>query len=305
MIQGLLLHSVSYAGTWGQPTLPLDAFIDHAADLGFDGVMLMAKRPHLSVLDYDDDACHRLRDRLARRGLRQVVIAGYNDLTAGFARPDIPQVEYQIAHLVRLAEMARLLGGKVVRVFTGYESDAAPFERQWLTIRDALREVCDRVAELGVTIGVQNHHDIAVESRAFRELIEDVGRPNCAALFDAWAPALHGEDPAEAAGRLGALTVHTTLANYQRRDRYRYRPALVNYEKLPARMQAVPMQDGFIDYEAFFAALEGAGFRGTVAYEMCSPLRGEPALETLDRYAAGFLEFMRGLKPARTTSSGT
>ncbi len=58
---GNLLHSVSYAGLWGQASLPLEAFIDKAADLGYDGVLLMAKRPHLSVLDYDTEACSRLR----------------------------------------------------------------------------------------------------------------------------------------------------------------------------------------------------------------------------------------------------
>src|SRR3954465_14307291 len=52
VIQGLVLHSVSYSGSWGQQFLPLDDFIGKAADLGYDGVMLMAKRPHLSVLDW-------------------------------------------------------------------------------------------------------------------------------------------------------------------------------------------------------------------------------------------------------------
>ena len=48
-----VLHSVSYAGVWpGQARLTLEAFVDKAADLGFRGVMLMAKRPHLSVLDW-------------------------------------------------------------------------------------------------------------------------------------------------------------------------------------------------------------------------------------------------------------
>jgi len=43
----LLLHSVSYAGFWGQAALSLDQFIDKAAELGYDGVMLMAKRPQI------------------------------------------------------------------------------------------------------------------------------------------------------------------------------------------------------------------------------------------------------------------
>ena len=42
------LFSVSYAGLWGQHKLDLEAFIAKAAQLGFDSVMLMGKRPHLS-----------------------------------------------------------------------------------------------------------------------------------------------------------------------------------------------------------------------------------------------------------------
>src|SRR5258708_5260353 len=66
----LLLHSVSYAGLWGQASLTLDQFIDKAAELGFEGVMLMAKRPHLSVLDYNTEACARLKSHLESRNLR-------------------------------------------------------------------------------------------------------------------------------------------------------------------------------------------------------------------------------------------
>ena len=49
-----LLHSVSYAGFWGQAYLGVDDFVAKAAELGYNGVMLMAMRPHLSVLDYGE-----------------------------------------------------------------------------------------------------------------------------------------------------------------------------------------------------------------------------------------------------------
>jgi hypothetical protein len=49
-----VLHSVSYAGVWpGQASLTLPQFLDKAVELGFPAVMLMAKRPHLSPLDFD------------------------------------------------------------------------------------------------------------------------------------------------------------------------------------------------------------------------------------------------------------
>src|SRR5579862_7555364 len=117
MIEGLLLHSVSYAGTWGQHRLTLEEFIDHAADLGFDGVMLMAKRPHLSMLDYDSGARWRLRERIEKRGLRKICLAGYTNLTADLAHPDIPQHEFQVAHMIELARAAHDLGAGLVRIF--------------------------------------------------------------------------------------------------------------------------------------------------------------------------------------------
>lgn len=62
------LHSIGYSGLWpGQIRLPLDAFLDKAKALGYDGVMLMAKRPHLSVRDFAaatssiPPSSHRLR----------------------------------------------------------------------------------------------------------------------------------------------------------------------------------------------------------------------------------------------------
>ena len=219
-------------------------------------------------------------------------IAGYTNFTADLEHGDIPHREIQIRHVLDLAEMAHDLGGSLVRVFTGYENAAATPHAQWKIVVEALRECARRTADLGVTIGVQNHHDLACGFESLDDLIREVNEPNCRAMFDAWAPALHGVDIVEAARRLAPRTVHTTIANYQLRPRYRYAPALVNYEKLTPSVQAVPMDEGFIDYRAFLAALEAGGFTGTVAYEMCSPLLGGGSVENLDCYARKFLEFM-------------
>src|SRR4051812_29906958 len=140
MIQGSILHSVSYSGSWGQHFLTIEQFVDKAADLGFDGVMLMAKRPHLSVLDWGVEERRRLRARLEARGLGIGCIAGYTNFTADLEHGEIPHREMQIRHVGELAEMARDLGGTLVRVFTGYESAAASPHAQWKLIVEALRE---------------------------------------------------------------------------------------------------------------------------------------------------------------------
>jgi sugar phosphate isomerase/epimerase len=155
-----------------------------------------------------------------------------------------------------------------------------------------LREAGSRAAEFGVVLGVQNHHDIAVGYQSMKDLIEQVGHENCRAMFDAWAPALHGDDLRAAADLLGPLTIHTTVADYQLRPRYRYRPECINYEPQTPYAQAVPMGDGFIEYPAFFEALFTAGFSGSIGYEMCSPLLEGGELRTLDEYARRFVEYM-------------
>jgi sugar phosphate isomerase/epimerase len=67
----------------------------------------------------------------------------------------------------------------------------------------------------------------------------------------------------------------------------------VNYERDVDYVQAVPLGEGFIDYQRFLDTLVERGFDGAVAYEMCSPLRDGVDLATLDRYAGRFLEFVK------------
>jgi sugar phosphate isomerase/epimerase len=292
----LILHSVSYAGFWGQASLSIDQFVDKAAELEYAGVMLMAKRPHLSVLDYGEKERARLRSRIESRKLTTVCIAGYCNLTGDLEHSEVPQREIQVNYLIELARLARDLGAEVVRVFTGYDNPAATYSQQWRLIVDTLKEASRRAADLSVVIGVQNHHDIAAGYESQYDLLREIDEPNCRALFDAWAPALHGADIVAGAKKLAPITVHTTVADYQLRPRYKYNAAIVNYEPQRPFVQAVPMGEGFIDYAAFFRALEEGGFDGSIAYEMCSPVLGGGSIENLDRYAVRFLEYMAGIR---------
>lgn len=300
-----MLHSVSYSGSWGQAALSVEQFIDKAAGLGFRGVMLMAKRPHLSVLDWNGQARTQLRQQLERTGIRKVCIAGYNNFTADLEHGDVPNREIQIHYVTELARLARDLGGDIVRIFTGYESAAANYLAQWNLVVSTLKECAKRASEFGVTLGVQNHHDIAADYESQFDLIHAINEPNCRAMLDAWAPALHGSDLSTAARRLGPVTVQTTIANYQRRPRYRYDPALVNYTAELPYIQAVPIEEGFIDYPRFLKDLAEAGFDGNVAYEMCSPLLDGGSVEVLDKYARLFLVFLDRVSGQSASKSTT
>jgi L-ribulose-5-phosphate 3-epimerase len=139
-MQPAILHSVSYSGSWGQDFLSVESFIEKAAELGFDGVMLMAKRPHLSVLDWPPAARSKLRSRIERHGLQSTCVAGYTNLTADLEHGDIPTREPHIRHVLDLAEMARDLGGNLVRLFTGYEKPCSTYAAQSALVVQSLNK---------------------------------------------------------------------------------------------------------------------------------------------------------------------
>src|SRR5437764_44003 len=226
------LHSVSYAGVWsGQARLELPAFLERAKWLGFDAVMLMGKRPHLSPLDHDADTLGQLRQQLDRLGLHVACLAGYTDFCLGADRPDIPTREMQVLYVRELCRLARELDAPLVRVFTGFDHPAVTYDQQWNACVACLKVCARQAAAFGVTIGVQNHHDTAVHWDSLLDLLQEIDEPNCKVMFDAWAPALQGDDPATAVRQLAPYLVHTTVADYVRRPRFRYQPQLVNYTR--------------------------------------------------------------------------
>lgn len=288
-----VLHTVSYAGFWrGQARLTLEEVLNKAADLGYQGVEIMAKRPHLSLLDYGEAERARIRTLLADRSLECACIAGYTNFTADAEHPDIPQREMQTLYITELAKLARDLGGSLVRVFTAYDRPDVPFPTQWNWCVDTLREMADRAAAYDVTIAIQNHNDIACTAADLADLITEIDRPNCRAAFDAWAPALQGLDVAAEVDKIAPYIVYTTVADYEIRPRVVYHNTLSHYTRGLDRTVAVPMGEGIIDYPAFFGALKRHGYDGYAAYEMCWELRGGGAIENLDRCARKYLEYM-------------
>lgn len=292
----IALHSVSYGGVWpGQVTLPIERIIEKAAEFGCEGIMLMAKRPHGSVLDLDSRRIEQLRRALEKSGVAAACIAGYSDAAAGWDFPDNPYPEKEIYYITRLAEIAAALGAGVVRVFTAFERPGDSLARIRERVIGVLRESADRASGLGITIGVQNHHDYAAHYLALRDLLDSVNRPNCRACFDAWSPAIHGDDLGEAARTMAAYTAFTTAADYQLRKRFRYHPPLVNYSAEQPYYQMVPLGDGFIDYRAFFRGLRQGGYDGWVGFEMCAPFVRGGSEETLDDVARQSIARLREL----------
>jgi len=293
------LFSVSYAGLWGQQQLSLFDFVTKAKALGYDGVEIMCKRPHLYPHDVGDDEAAALARHVEDAGLEVACMAAYTNFCAGAESREVPLLDLQVSYVRAICRLAARLECGLVRIFTGYENGREPFARQWEMCVRGIRACCDAAAEFGVTVGVQNHHDIGVDTDALLELAREVDRPNLGLMADAWSMFLRGEDVAASLRKVGEKMAFSTVADYVVLPRHRYRPDLVNYEPVqPAFVKAVPMGEGTLDYGRYFTALREIGYDGWVSYETCSPLRDGGSVETIDEYGAAFLRYMATVPPA-------
>src|SRR5262249_39776372 len=148
-------------------------------------------------------------DDLRAAGVACPVVAAYTDLGASVAA-EVPFPEMQLAYVESLCRIGAQLGASLVRVFTAYETPGQNPHALWQRVVTGLREMADRAAGHGMTLAVQNPHDFAVHTDALLELLHDIDRPNCKLGFDAWSPALRGEDLYEAARRAAPHTALTT-----------------------------------------------------------------------------------------------
>jgi sugar phosphate isomerase/epimerase len=291
------LHSIGYSGLWrGQAVLTVDEFLVKAKELGYDGVMLMAKAPHLSLLEYDKEARERLKRRIAELDLTLVGLAGYSDFTAGMDKPGIPHTEIQAAYIGQLAELARDLGTSMIRIFTGYERPGIPYDKQYATVVEGIRMAGKEAQKYGVTLAIQNHHDIAIHHDAMYWLLNEVNLPNVMSGWDAWSPTLEGlskEEIRNSVRKMQPFLVNTILADYIPLPRYQYEHALTNYRSEKPVMRATAMGEGIIDYENFIGALKEIGYQGYLVYEMCEVLEGGGSIENLDATARKFLDYVK------------
>lgn len=291
------LHSVSYLGVWrGQTPLTVDQFLEKAKELGYEGVMLVAKRPHVSPHDYDKAARASLKAKIESLGLTLVGLAGYTDFTAGIDKPGIPNAEIQAAWVGEIAELAEDLGTGMVRIFTGYERPGIPYDKQYAQVVEGLKMAGKLAAEHNVTLAVQNHHDIALHHDVMHWLLKEVNHPNVMAGWDAWSPSLEGltsEELRESILKMKPFIVNTIAADYVSHPRYTYVNNLTNYKSEQAAMRAVPMGEGFIDYDTWFKTLKEIGYQGWIVYEMCEVLDGGGSIENLDKTARIFLDYMK------------
>lgn len=293
-----ILHSVSYSKTWkGQSELSLDGFIEKAAELGYDGIELMGKRPHASPLDLSGDDRKKLKEAIDSKGLELPCIAGYHDFSRDLNHPDMPCFEKEILFLRETIRLAYDLGAGIVRTFSGFLRPEIPFDDQWGWCVSNLKEGVRYAEDLGIILALQNHSPLAVHHQDVLQMVAEIGSPNMKVALDAPYVAATMTPLEKAVLDTGTLMVYSTASDHVSRTIAFHHSASSTFSMKGKyqldRTIAVPVGTGEVDYTEFFRALKKIGYDAYMAYEICSPIDGGGTEANLDRCARESLYNMR------------
>lgn len=169
-------------------------------------------------------------------------------------------------------DYAEAIGCKAVHAMAGVRPDGVDHDRLWDTYLENMAVAADAAASRGMRILIEpigpgslpNYFmdDSALGVRA----IEALKRDNVRLIFDAFHATNAGEDPVPFVRAHAGLIHHMHIADH------------------PGRHEP---GTGTIDFDALYAALDAAGFRGFIGCEYVPAGNTEAGLTWLGRHRAG------------------
>jgi L-ribulose-5-phosphate 3-epimerase len=130
-----------------------------------------------ATADSSRETLNELRGARLRAGTQLVCWAIDTDLTAA----DADARREQLAHIGRAIEVARFLGGPLLRITTGgQEGDPDAVGR----VVEALRAVLPAAMASGVKLAIENHFGLSADPRVLAEIIQAVHSPHVGVCLD-------------------------------------------------------------------------------------------------------------------------
>jgi sugar phosphate isomerase/epimerase len=223
---------------WGRDRTverPLGRIVPVVAAAGYDAIEIWG--PHLEALSDNERAdVGRL---LIEAGLRVAMVSPYFDFTTS---PETAARSVDSAR--RVLALARQLGSRAVRCFTGHVGSAEATADQWRRAVGSLRALADEGPD--VLWALETHSRNLMDTvESGERLVGEVGRPNVRLILQ---PATFGAAYLEASRRLAGLSCHVHATNSRQGRR-------------------ADLASGEMDWRAILALLDRAGFDGYVSVE--------------------------------------
>jgi sugar phosphate isomerase/epimerase len=242
----------------------LEQAIRAIAEAGYDGLEILADRPHAYPGELSDQRIDEIE--AAIRAARLSVSNVNANCTLGYWDPPPPELVFEpslihpdperraarVAMIRRAIDLAAAVGSPAVSITSGRLQPTGPPQaaRRWLL--EGLRAVLAHAAHRRVRVGVENEPGLFVDdSAALAALIEEVGHPLLGANLDLGHAIVAGESIPEVLDRLAGRVWNCHIEDIA---------GGVHYHLVPG--------EGEIDFAALADQLAAAGYDGWLTVEL-------------------------------------
>ena len=246
----------------GMKDQPLEKVLKILGDVGYDGVeMMCGPEAHIRSGEVTDSLLREVKGMVADHGLQVAVI---NPFTApnlmAMADDDLDEA---VRFYSLLQDVAVELGAGGVNFLSGWSQKGDP--HAWKVLIEALKPICKRAGELGLTMNIHNHESNIIDSpNKVPLLIRHVGSPYLRSLNDITNFYHLGADIGRTTRELGPITSHCHVKGV--RGMYPFSEFLI------------PGEEGDeLDFRTFAEALGHAGYDRYISVETFPHMRMEKA----------------------------
>ncbi len=227
----------------------LEYSLDLAAEVGFQGVEIWGREPHISE-EYDKNRVLAATRMVHERGLTVPVFGSY--LRVGATSTDDT---FALKDALRIAAG---LEAPVMRVWASDVGSDEADESLWARTIDEAGEAATRASKMGVRLAVEMHGNTLCDTGAStRRLLEAVGSDSLGANYQA-SSIQRSETALERMELVLPWVMHMHAQNYA--------PLVAGSD----RMERVALADGVVDYGALFDMLRANDYEGAVSVEFCA-----------------------------------
>jgi sugar phosphate isomerase/epimerase len=245
---------VSFFGAISSGQMPLEEWLDFAAELGLDGV----ECGPLLVKPLGPAEPAEFRRLAEARGLAVSNFTGYTD----FTQPDPAGREREVAAARESLRIALEVGAPSFRALTGQRRAGVDVERGVRWVVEGLRAVAGDARRLGIQVNVENHtkaftwtdFDFAMQAEVFLDVIAGLGDSPVGVQYDCANPFVSGDDALDLLERVKSRVRYVHLNDVAR----------------PGVFEFVPVGSGLAPVRETLAVLRDAGYDGWVSVEEAS-----------------------------------
>lgn len=245
--------------------------LDLAQGLGFEGIELWGREPHVSEV-YDYNRTRLCRRMCEERGLEIAALGSY----VRFAPTKRNSDDTSLLDTLRTAHTLR---APVVRVWVSDVPSAKADAAIWGRAVAEAREAARRSRRLGLVLAAEMHEDTLCDTAdSARRLVEEVGCDNFRLNFQV-ASTRGCEDPVERLKKVSDYVVHFHAQNF-------YQLSTATGEGL----KRAPLREGIVDYRRLISLLQRKSYTGWISVEFAS-VEGDGKTEAI----AADLAYLRQL----------